>query len=92
MFYCIACKLLHPMNSRENLLIFKTGFHVLLDTRYPAGFCLAVSDLFPFAHPNPEREHHREDKHPQTDSYDETQGQPTLPSHEGLLSFARTGV
>lgn len=45
MYYCIACNQLHQLSAVPALVVFKTGFHIVEITRYPAGVCLASEAL-----------------------------------------------
>ncbi|MGG2199454.1 MULTISPECIES: DUF3973 domain-containing protein [Paenibacillus] len=45
MYYCIACRKLHRLNDVPAQIVFKTGFHIVDVTRYPAGLCLVSQSL-----------------------------------------------
>jgi hypothetical protein len=92
MFYCIACQTLHPIEARPDLLVFKTGFHVLIDTRYPAGYCGESSELASSAIPDLDGHHDGEDKQSQADRHADTQRQPDVPSWGRTFLRARVGI
>ncbi|SDC77484.1 hypothetical protein SAMN02799630_01450 [Paenibacillus sp. UNCCL117] len=72
MFYCIACKQLHPSEPREYLHIFKTGFHILTSVRYPAGLCQSEArELAGAAAPNFDGKPNGVDKHAKPHDYAE---------------------
>ncbi|WP_159887687.1 DUF3973 domain-containing protein [Paenibacillus puerhi] len=69
MYYCIACKQLHGLETQDRLHVFKTGHHILTNIRYSAGLCQKAVRLVEPDSPNSEGKQDGEDKHTESRSY-----------------------